>query len=101
MRFYHTKCKGEIDVKKRQCTGCKKKWNPISFRFDPTGIRPIVDRKGKLLPDKYQKLVDKQKKYSLFNIAVSKLPKWPKWARIVTTVVVIAIVVLIIYLIRR
>ena len=101
MRFYHTKCGGEIDVKKRQCTRCKKRWDPIWFRFDPTGIRPLVDRKGKPLPEKYQKWVDKSKKYSLTTKVVSRLPKWPRWARILTSVIVIAIVIVIIYFIRR
>jgi len=50
MRFQHTNCGGEIDVKKRQCVRCKKKWDPISFRLDPTSIRPMVDKKGKLVP---------------------------------------------------
>ena len=43
MKFYHTKCGGIIDTDKRRCTRCKKKWNLISFRLDPTGIRPMIE----------------------------------------------------------
>jgi hypothetical protein len=101
MRFYHTTCKGEIDVKKRQCTKCKKKWNPIAFRFDPTGIRPIVDRKGRPLPDRVLKVERKTWGIPYLNTVVSKLPKWPRWARVLVTLGVLVVIVLIIYYIWR
>jgi len=102
MRFYHTKCGGEIDVRSRRCLKCKKKWNPISFRFDPTGIRPIVDRKGRPLPDRIVPKVERKTwGVPYLYTVVSKLPKWPRWARILTTVVVFAAIAVIIYLIVR
>lgn len=117
MRFIHTGCGGEIDVKKRQCTRCKKKWDPISFRLDPTGIRPMVDAGGKLAPggEDIEKL---KKKYvpngkqpattyaswgdkipGLAKFAGS-LPNWPRWARILTAITFIVVVVIIILIIR-
>lgn len=102
MRFYHTKCQGEIDVKKRQCTKCKKKWNPISFRFDPTSIRPLVDRKGRALPDRLVPKVER-KTWGIpyLNTVVSKLPKWPRWARVAVSLVVLVVVALVVYFLVR
>jgi len=96
MRFYHTKCGGEIDTKQRQCLRCKKKWNPISFKLDPTGIRMRQERRQRTTSYKPFK-----QEREVFNKTVSKLPKWPRWARILTTVAVIAIIVAIIILVRR
>jgi hypothetical protein len=106
MRYYHTKCGGEIDVKKRQCTRCKKKWDPISFRLDPVSIRPMLDKKGKPLPDKVKgyKVEEKPLPSKLAYIVgvpyldtfVSKLPKWPRWARILVSAAVIALIVILI-----
>lgn len=111
MRFTHTKCGGEIDVKKRQCRRCKKKWDPISFRFDPVGIRAMVDKKGRPLPDRQVKSKPEEldplarKLMFIFGVpyldtVISKLPKWPRWARILTTVVIVGLVILAIELIR-
>ena len=115
MRFIHTKCGGEIDIKKRQCTKCKKKWNPISFRLDPTGIRPMVDRKGRPVPGG-EDVRELKKKYATDKVLkgaswVSKvpgavkfarlLPKWPRWTRILTSSAVLAIVAVGIFLLLR
>ena len=125
MRFVHTKCGGEIDVKKRQCMRCKKKWDPVSFRLDPTGIRPMVDGRGRLVPGgedieklrkqfasgkrkgalptgkSYASWLDKLPKWIDLGYAralASRLPRWPRWARVLATAVFIAaIVVLILY----
>jgi len=115
MRFVHTKCGGEINVKKRLCTRCKKKWNPVAFRVDAFGIRPMVDSKGRLVPDKgkegplkdkswheqrtgdYAKWGDKVPGLAIF---ASRLPKWPRWARILSAVTFLVIVVGIIILVR-
>ena len=96
MRFYHTKCGGEIDIKHRKCLRCGKKWNPISFRLDPSSIRMKQDRKSR--PSNYR--LFKQER-EVFNKTISKLPKWPRWARILTSVVVIAAIAVIIYLVWR
>lgn len=112
MRYYHVGCGGEIDVKKRQCRRCKKKWDPISFRFDPISIRPIVDKKGRPIPDKKARFNPETEtslpRWLMFilgvphlDTVVTKLPKWPRWARILTTAVVIGLLVLVIELIRR
>jgi len=95
MRFYHTKCGGEIDVRTRQCLRCKKKWNPISFRFTPSEIRMKQERKTRpaYKPFKQEREV--------FNKTVSKLPKWPRWARILTSIAVLAIIVVIILIVSR
>lgn len=105
MRFYHTKCGGEIDVKKRQCKRCKKKWDPISFKLDPIGIRVMRDKMGRPLPDKHQKTLEVQEpaiprwmKFAVgvpyLDTVVSKLPRWPRWARILTTAVVLGLIIL-------
>lgn len=105
MRFQHTKCGGEIDVKKRQCTKCKYRWNPISFRLDPIGIRPMVDKKGrpllggedvKKLKKKYAPWADKVPGAGRF---AGLLPAWPRWARILATVAFLLIVAFIVFLI--
>ena len=83
-------------MKHRQCMRCKKKWDPISFRFDPTGIRPMRDRKNR---PKFDKVLKRER--DVFDKSVSKLPRWPRWARILTSAVVIAIIVTIIVLLRR
>lgn len=107
MRFIHTKCGGEIDVKKRQCTKCKHKWNPISFRLDPTGIRMMVDRKGRPVPggEDVKKL---KKKYAPWADKVpgtgkfaGLLPNWPRWARVLSTAAFVVVVALIIYFVVR
>jgi len=99
VRFQHTKCGGEIDVKKRQCMRCKKKWDPISFRLDPTGIRPMVDKKGRPAPGG-QDIKKLKKQYAGWADSVPGagkfagiLPKWPRWARITATVAFVAVVV--------
>lgn len=104
MRAYHTKCGGEIDVKARRCRRCKKKWDPVSFRLDPTGIRPMLDKRGRTMPDEGRPTPKEGSPlpwWSSPEAFVSKLPKWPKWARVVTTVVVVGLAILVIYLIRR
>lgn len=111
MRFTHTKCGGEIDVKKRQCLRCKKKWDPISFRFDPTGIRPLVDKHGKPKPDKVGGVekehipsIPRWMQYFIgapyLDAFVSRLPKWPRWVRISVSVGIITGVVLLIVFLR-
>lgn len=109
MRFMHTKCGGEIDVKTRQCRRCKKKWDPISFKLDPIGIRPIVDKFGRPKLDKHGRTEEEHisslpKWMTTFigapylDAVVSKLPKWPRWARILTASAIVAgVVLLIIY----
>lgn len=106
MRFYHVKCGGEVDVRKRTCMHCKKKWDPVSFRLDPTGIRPLVER-GRLVLDKvkpkqpvksYASWADKLAPVAAF---ASKLPRWPRWARILVTVAVVSITILIVITVRR
>jgi len=115
MRFMHTKCGGEINVKKRRCTKCGKKWSQVSFRLDLTGIRPMVDGMGRLMPGGVE--VNKLKKKYIPGVTksyagwgdkipglsafASKLPKWPRWARVSATVAFIAAVVVIVLVIRR
>ena len=101
MRYIHTKCGGEIDVKKRQCTRCKKVWNPISFRLDPYGIRPMLDRKGRVMPDRVKPKQQVKSYADWGEVFVNKLPHWPRWARILTTVVFVAIAIVIILYVRR
>jgi len=118
VKFYHTKCGGEIDLKARRCTECGKKWNPITFRLDPVGIRLALGRstaikdnfdraysRNRVEPaqrnyaswlDRVPKVVD----LGLTRTLVNKLPRWPRWARVLTTVLVLAIVV-VAYLIGR
>lgn len=106
MRFQHVGCGGEIDVKNRQCTRCKKKWNPIAFRLDPTSIRPLIVG-GRPAPDKDK--IDKlntsirkanyakwAEKVPGATILPRLLPKWPRWTRILTTAVFVVVVVLVI-----
>lgn len=122
MRFVHVKCGGEIDVEKRTCLRCKKKWSRVAFRYDPTGIRPMVDAKGKLVPDKVSPKALREKTYhgqktvsppgwvdrvplwadlGLTGLFVKKLPRWPRWARILTTLIFVGVVITIILALRR
>ncbi len=116
MRFTHTKCGGEIDVAKRQCRRCKKKWNPVAFRVDALSIRPMVDTRGKLVPDKVPHKLPKQKTKShadwvegvpvwldlgITRLFVKKLPRWPRWARILTTLAFVGVVVVIVITLGR
>jgi len=99
MRFVHTKCGGEVDTKKRKCSKCKRKWNPISILIT-TELRPMVDRKRRLVPDRkvtYAKWADR---IPGAGQVAGFLPNWPRWARILATVIVVIIVVVIILLVR-
>lgn len=111
MRFQHVNCGGEIDVKNRQCTRCKKRWNLVAFRLDPVSIRPMFGPDGKLTPDKTKMRTTREKPWSEqptrkqyakwaekipgATILPRLLPKWPRWARILTTVVFVGIVTLV------
>lgn len=111
MRFYHTKCGGEIDVKKRKCTRCKKKWNPIWFRLDPSSIRPMrIAEISHTKPGDKVMRVDRrvpQGKLAWIsrvpgaNILPSILPNWPRWARILATVVFVAAAIAAYILLRK
>lgn len=112
MRFTHTKCGGEINTKTRQCKRCKKKWDPISFKIDPVGIRPMVDSKGRPKLDRKheeKEPVSSIPRWMMFaagvpylDAVVSKLPKWPRWARILTAAVIVTgLVLLVQFVIRR
>lgn len=100
MKFYHTKCGGEVDVRKRQCLRCKKKWSPIAFKFDPIGIRASTEvrPKGVVAPQgSYESWANKLSSVPSFaDKLVAKLPNWPKWARRLVTALVLAVVVFII-----
>jgi len=90
--YVHTECGGEIDVKGRECIRCKKKWNPISFIFDPTGIRPVkvrVPYEPIKKPVTYAKWGDK---IPGVGTIASLLPNWPRWARILAVIMVIGII---------
>ena len=103
MRFIHTKCGGEIDVKKRQCMKCKKKWGFFAFRFNPTGIRPMTDRKGRPVPEESIRRLEGTNWVRKFPGVVRfarLLPKWPRWARILAvSTILVAIVTSIILLV--
>ncbi len=93
VKYIHSNCGGTIDVQTRTCRRCKKKWNPISFRFTLTEIRPIVEKedlvkkKVKVGPTTWVDKVPAAKKFSEI------LPRWPRWARIISTVCVLGIVI--------
>lgn len=106
MRYQHTRCGGEIDVKRRRCLKCKKGWNPISFMVTTNEIRPMVDKKGRVVLNKpvvkprvtYAPWADKLP--GVGKVA-GFLPNWPRWARILVTILFILVVVGIIYLIKE
>lgn len=94
--YIHTECGGEINTKGRRCTRCKKKWNPISFIFDPTGIRPTkvrVPYEPMRKPTTHARWGDK---IPGVGTIAGLLPNWPRWLRILSVVVIIGIVVFII-----
>jgi len=108
MEFYHTRCGGRIDPRKRSCLKCGKKWNPISFSLDPVGIRAkVTPIRGLTTPTK----VPTSKLNSSYSTWADKLPsvgrlagylpKWPRWARILATIVVVAVIVGVVVILRR
>lgn len=95
MRFIHTRCRGEIDPKRRMCKKCKKRWNLVSFMLT-SEIRPMTDKKGRLVmeesrPTTYAKWADRVGA----GWFASKLPNWPRWARILATAAFIAVLVIV------
>jgi len=98
MKFYHTECNGVIDVSKRQCQRCKKKWNPVWFRLDPSGIRAVPE----LRKPAYDPLAKPStapgwaNNFPLLTRFVDKLPKWPRWARILTVMTIVVVIVLVV-----
>jgi len=122
MRFVHIKCGGEIDVEKRRCMRCKKRWSRVGFKIDATGIRPMVDSKGQLVPDKVKsstlggKTRRKERTGSvaswtdgipvwvdlgLARVFANWLPRWPRWARILATLIFVGIVIYCAIILRR
>lgn len=88
---------------------CKKKWDPISFKLDPNGIRPMIDVGGRLLPDKagletpreqstYAKWGDKVPGLAVF---AGRLPQWPRWARVLVALALLGVIIGVIVLLRR
>lgn len=106
MYYQHTKCGGTIDIKKKRCLKCKRKWNIISFYLDPSGIRPIperADRKRKRAEVRSEATNwSKALQTSIPGVAkvVAILPGWPRWVRIsVSVTMAIGLVILGLWLI--
>ena len=98
MRYVHTKCSGTIDLKKRQCLKCGRKWNRLSLWLDPKEIRPVTEP-GDMRPKRsrqeeittIQQLISERipgGKYAVF-VANHYLPNWPTWARVLSTLLVL------------
>ncbi len=95
MKYIHAHCKGEIDVRKKRCLGCSKKWNLISFWLDSSGIRPVVEKEDIRLA--MERRAQKEESATLSRliqervpgsrIMVKLLPNWPRWARILSAAV--------------
>jgi hypothetical protein len=97
MRMVHLKCQGEIDVQHRKCLRCHKTWNWFTFTFNLREIRPMRDKRGRVmfsnLPESPVKQESKTKSPLAdlpFLFWVSYLPKWPRWARLLTVALVLA-----------
>lgn len=110
MKYIHTpECLGTIDLKKRQCSRCRKKWNRFSLWFDPKGIRPVREAGDVRVLTKQeevttvQRLIKQRVPGGHQVVAIANiLPKWPRWARVLSTVVVASgIVGLVTWLIVR
>lgn len=103
MKFMHTKCGGEVDVKSRTCLRCKHKWNPIWLRLDPVGIRAIpgIPKKWRTEPSKKTAAPAWAEQVPLLTGFVDRLPKWPRWARILVTVLILVGIAALIILLRR
>ena len=108
MRYIHSGCGGEVDTRKRMCLRCKKKWNPVSFMLTTGEIRPMVDKKGRLVEGPTKKELRHAKPYAKWADKVpgagwfaGKLPEWPRWARILVTLAFIGVVVLVVHLAGR
>lgn len=97
--IHSPKCKGSIDIKKRKCLKCGRRWNRISFLLDPNGIRPvrIISRKSSK-PTTYSSWADKLPGPGL---VAGALPNWPRWARLLTGFVLIMVLSLVIWLVIR
>lgn len=108
MRFIHVGCGGEIDTKKRMCLKCKKKWNPISFLTTSSEIRPMVDKRGKPVPDRVSPTTPRKKTYAswadkfpLLGRVLRFLPKWPRWARILVVLAFIGLIIVVILILKE
>jgi hypothetical protein len=96
MKYIHTpECLGTIDLKKRQCSRCKRKWNRFSLWFDPKGIRPMREAGDVKKMTKQeevttvQRLIKQRVPGGTYAVAfANRLPKWPRWARVTVTVVI-------------
>ena len=93
--WVHTKCGGEVNVLRRTCTKCKKKWGLIAFLIDPTGLR-IGKEVIKESPTSYSKWADK---LPYVGLVAERLPDWPKWARILSLIVFLLLLTGIVFLI--
>jgi len=105
MKFIHSKCGGDIDIKTKTCTRCKKHWNWFTWWMTATEIRPIAEMPTQKVGDRVHRV--QRKRYASWGdklpgvgAIASRLPNWPRWARIVSTLVVIGIVVAIVLLVR-
>ena len=104
MRFIHTKCGGDIDVRTKTCTNCKKRWNWITWWLSTTEIRPVAEVPTRKVGDRVVRV--KRKQYASWGdrlpgvaVIAGRLPNWPRWARIVATLVVLGIIVGIVLLV--
>jgi len=105
VKYIHTKCGGDIDVKTKTCTRCKKKWNWLTWWMTTTEIRPVAEVPSRKVGDRV--IRPKRKQYANWGNKVpgvaaiaGRLPNWPRWARILSVLVVLGIIVAIVLLVR-
>ena len=102
MRYIHTKCDGNIDIKTRTCTKCKKHWNWFTWITTATEIRPIAEVPTQKVGDRTLRI--KRKQYASWgdkipgvSIIAGRLPNWPRWARLLTTGTFVGIIVFLLW----
>lgn len=93
--YLHTKCGGQVDVKKRSCTKCHKVWNIVEFVVDPIGIRPVLIKdKISIKKRTYASWADK---LPYVGVVAGILPNWPRWLRIIIFLLAFGIVYTLLY----
>lgn len=104
MRFMHTKCGGDIDIKTKTCLRCSKHWNWFTWWMTATEIRPVAEIPTRKVGDRAISLKPTRKQYAGWadkvpgaTLLPGMLPNWPRWARILATITSIGVIVFLLW----
>ena len=92
--WMHTKCGGEVDVKKRICLKCGHKWGPLEIWSDPVGLRQVrIPEPRKVGKRTYASWAEK---VPYVSQVASVFPAWKRGYRLLLFFGVLILVVLLI-----